>query len=138
MVTRRLPRIAPSSAAPATPAASDRPVARFRLRVTVGELIAIGPGRIALLEAIRDTGSITAAARQLDMSYRRAWLLLDELNRALKSPAADSAKGGQRGGGSVLTPVGVQLVETYRRIERVAAEACASDIRRLLSLTRPA
>ncbi|HET7795649.1 MAG TPA: winged helix-turn-helix domain-containing protein [Rhizobacter sp.] len=112
----------------------SRPSARFRLRVTVGDVIAIGPGKVALLEAIGDTGSITAAAKQLDMSYRRAWLLLDELNQALRSPAVESAQGGARGGGSVLTPLGQQLIDTYRRIESTAAEACAADIKRLQGL----
>jgi molybdate transport system regulatory protein len=113
---------------------ASKPVARFRLRVTVGEVIAIGPGKIQLLEAIRETGSITAAAKSLGMSYRRAWLLLDELNHALRKPAVDSAKGGVQGGGSALTPVGQQLIDTYRRIEDTAASACAADIKRLLGL----
>jgi molybdate transport system regulatory protein len=113
---------------------ASKPVAKFRLRVTVGEVIAIGPGKIQLLEAIRETGSITAAAKSLGMSYRRAWLLLDELNHALRKPAVDSAKGGVQGGGSALTPVGQQLIDTYRRIEDTAASACAADIKRLLGL----
>lgn len=113
----------------------SKPTAKFRLRVTTGEAIAIGPGKILLLEAIAETGSITAAAKRLEMSYRRAWLLLDELNRSLRQPAVESAKGGAQGGGSGLTAVGRELVETYRRIEDTAAAACAADIKRLLSLT---
>lgn len=113
----------------------SKPTAKFRLRVTTGEAIAIGPGKILLLEAIAETGSITAAAKRLEMSYRRAWLLLDELNRSLRRPAVESAKGGAQGGGSGLTTVGRELVETYRRIEDTAAAACAADIKRLLSLT---
>jgi len=112
----------------------DRPVPRFRLRITQGDAIAIGPGKIALLEAIAETGSITAAAKQLDMSYRRAWLLLDALNQSLKSPAVDSAKGGQHGGGSMLTDTGRDLVATYRRIEQTAAAASKADIERLLKM----
>lgn len=107
---------------------------RFRMRITDGDVIAVGPGKIALLEAIERTGSITAAAKDLDMSYRRAWLLLDELNRSLRQPAVDSAKGGQRGGGSALTAAGRQLIELYRRIETEAAAACRSDIRKLMAL----
>lgn len=110
------------------------PVVRFRLRITAGDVIAIGPGKIVLLEAIGETGSITAAAKRLDMSYRRAWLLLDELNRSLARPAVDSAKGGLQGGGSEVTAVGRQLVEIYRRIEATASAACREDIRRLVSL----
>ena len=113
---------------------TSKPSAKFRLRVTVGDIIAIGPGKILLLEAIAETGSITAAARQLDMSYRRAWLLLDELNRSLRQPAVDSAQGGAHGGGSGLTQVGRELIDTYRRIEDTAALACADDIKRMLKL----
>jgi len=112
----------------------NSPVARFRMRVTAGDVIAIGPGKIALLEAIGETGSLTSAAKSLDMSYRRAWMLLDELNGALKKPAVDSTKGGQHGGGSELTDVGRQLVELYRRIDTTATRACAPDIKRLLGL----
>jgi len=114
--------------------AAARPVAKFRMRVTAGDVIAIGPGKIALLEAIVEAGSITAAAKSLGMSYRRAWLLLDELNRALKKPAVDSAKGGQHGGGSVITDTGRQLIELYRRVEATAARACQADLTRLIGL----
>jgi molybdate transport system regulatory protein len=114
--------------------ASSKPVPRFRLRVTVGEVIAIGPGKITLLEAIAQTGSITNAAKSLDMSYRRAWLLLDELNRALKKPAIDSAQGGQSGGGSVVTPAGHELINLYRHIEATAAAACQDDLKRLVKM----
>ena len=115
-------------------AAAAKPETRFRLRVTAGDAIAIGPGKIALVEAIAETGSITAAAKRLDMSYRRAWLLLDELNRSLAKPAVDSAKGGQHGGGSRVTPVGLQLIALYRGIEATAAKACRVEVALLLRL----
>lgn len=99
-----------------------------------GDAIAVGPGKIALLEAIADTGSLTSAAKALDMSYRRAWLLLDELNKSLRQPAVDSAKGGQHGGGSELTDVGRNLVALYRRIDATAHKACGADIKALLAL----
>ena len=108
--------------------------AKFRLRITAGDVIAIGPGKILLLEAIGETGSITAAAKQLDMSYRRAWMLLDELNGALKRPAVDSAKGGPHGGGSALTEVGQQLIALYRRVETTAERACQADMKKLVGL----
>ena len=111
-----------------------RPEAKFRIRIMAGELIAIGPGKVALVEAIAATGSITSAAKLLRMSYRRAWLLLDELNHALTQPAVDSAIGGQHGGGSALTPTGLELIEIYRRIESTAAQACAADLARLTAL----
>ena len=110
------------------------PSAKFRFRITVGDAIAIGPGKVVLLEAIGATGSISAAAQSLGMSYRRAWLLLDEMNRMLRSPVVDSARGGAIRGGSEITAVGRQLIETYRRIEAKAAEACADDIEKLVSL----
>lgn len=114
--------------------ASRTPVFRFRARITSDDIVAIGPGKISLLEAIDECGSITAAAKHLDMSYRRAWLLIDELNRSLKQPAVDSAKGGQHGGGSALTDAGRELIRLYRHIEAKAAKACASDIAKLLAL----
>lgn len=104
------------------------------MRITAGDIIAIGPGKISLLEAIDETGSLTAGAKTLDMSYRRAWLLLDELNGSLKRPAVTSAKGGPEGGGSELTDVGRQLIELYRRIESTAVEACAEDLKQMLHL----
>lgn len=118
---------------------SDRPAvaapqARFRIRVTRGEEIAIGPGKIALLEAIREHGSITQAAREIGMSYRRAWMLLDELNRSLRKPATQSSPGGTHGGGSLLTPEGERLIELYREIERSAEQACAERLSQLLRL----
>ena len=122
--------------APAKRASRTRtePQLRFRMRINHGDVIAVGPGKIALLEAVERTGSITAAAKDLDMSYRRAWLLLDELNRSLKQPAIDSAKGGQRGGGSALTEVGRELIRLYRHIEAKAAKACGKDIERLMGM----
>jgi molybdate transport system regulatory protein len=110
------------------------PVLRFRMRVTDGDKIAVGPGKIALLEAVATAGSITAAAKSLDMSYRRAWLLLDELNRSLEHPAVDSAKGGLQGGGTSLTEAGQQLITLYRRIEKRAEASCRDDIALLMSM----
>ena len=112
------------------------PKARFRLRVTAGDMIAIGPGKIDLLEAIAETQSITAAAKSLGMSYRRAWILVDQLNACLRQPAVASAQGGEHGGGSRLTPVGENLVARYRRIETRAGEACADDVAALLALVK--
>jgi molybdate transport system regulatory protein len=118
-------------------ASAADPVARFRLRVTSGEAIFVGPGKIALLEAIRDTRSITAAAKSMGMSYRRAWVLVDELNGSLASAAVESAIGGEHGGGSTLTALGHELVDVYRRIEATAARACAGDLAQLLELATP-
>lgn len=115
-------------------AATAAPTARFRLRVTTGDEIAIGPGKILLLEAIAETGSLTAAAKRIEMSYRRAWLLLDQLNRSLKKPAVTTAAGGEHGGGSDLTDTGRQLIALYRSIEATAERACATEIRQVVGL----
>ncbi len=120
----------------AQPPTRNQPTAKFRVRIMAGDVIAIGPGKVALIEAIDETGSITSAAKHLGMSYRRAWLLLNELNRALKQPAVDSATGGLQGGGSALTPTGRELVERYRRIESAAAKACEADLARLVGMIR--
>lgn len=113
------------------------PVAHFRMRVLSHGAIAVGPGKVRLLEAIQAHGSISAAARQLGMSYRRAWLLIDELNRCLRSPATFSGQGGVRGGGSGLTPEGIRLVKLYRDIEAQARRVCQPDIDELLGMMRP-
>jgi molybdate transport system regulatory protein len=114
-----------------------KPKVQFRLRIYRDDSIAIGPGKIALLEAIAETGSISAAGRQLGMSYRRAWMLIDEMNRALNSPAVSTASGGAHGGGSALTPVGEQIVRHYRAIESTARVAAATDIAGLTRLLAP-
>ncbi|MEQ5841822.1 winged helix-turn-helix domain-containing protein [Paraburkholderia acidicola] len=105
-----------------------KPEVRFRMRIQQADTIALGPGKVALLEAVREHGSISAAARSLKMSYRRAWLLMDELNRSLKSPATVSEHGGQSGGGSVLTPVGEEIIRLYRDIENQAYTVCSEQI----------
>lgn len=106
------------------------------MRIRKGETVALGPGKVDLLEAVREHGSISAAARSLDMSYRRAWLLIDELNQSLKSPATVSEQGGQSGGGCVLTPVGEEIVRLYREVEAQAQHACAKQINELTKLIR--
>ena len=133
----RQPAAQPKRKRERAPPTRVQPEAKFRVRIMAGDVIAIGPGKVALIEAIDETGSITAAAKRLQMSYRRAWLLLNELNRALKQPAVDSATGGQHGGGSALTPTGRELVEAYRRIESSAAKACRADLARLVGLIAP-
>jgi len=110
---------------------------QFRLRIRRDDEIAIGPGKIQLLEAIERTGSISAAGRELEMSYRRAWLLVDELNRSLNEPAVVTAAGGSKGGGTSLTPIGLEIVRRYREIEAKAQLAAQADLKKLLKLLRP-
>ncbi len=93
-----------------------------RLRIDFAEG-SVGPGKIALLEAIERTGSLSQAARDLGMSYRRAWGLLDDLNHALPEPVASASTGGTGGGGARLTEFGRVLVARYREVEAVAAAA---------------
>ncbi|KVV39344.1 ModE family transcriptional regulator [Burkholderia ubonensis] len=104
------------------------------MRIRKGDTVALGPGKVALLEAVREHGSISAAARSLGMSYRRAWLLIDELNRSLTSPATMSEQGGHRGGGCTLTAVGEEIVRLYRSIELQAQKHCAKQIAALTHL----
>lgn len=78
----------------------------------------LGPGKITLLERIIETGSISAAGRRLDMSYRRAWLLVDAMNRMFTEPVVIAATGGHQGGGAEVTDFGRRLVETYRAVEK--------------------
>ena len=87
---------------------------------------------MALLEAIRDTGSITSAAKALGMSYRRAWLLVDETNRCLVGPAVETAAGGAHGGGTALTAIGLELVRRYRALERETEAAVRRTLRPVL------
>ncbi|MGI4849884.1 MAG: winged helix-turn-helix domain-containing protein [Janthinobacterium lividum] len=117
-------------------ASASAPQASFRLRVRLGDQIAIGPGKIALLEAIGTEGSISAAAKRLGMSYKRAWDLLNTINQSLATPAIGSERGGPHGGGSVLTPEGRELVRLYRAIEVRAAQACSAELDSLLDLLK--
>jgi molybdate transport system regulatory protein len=105
---------------------------QFRLRILHGDDIAVGPGKVDLLEAIRATGSITAAARALGMSYRRAWLLVDTMNRCFRKPVVEAEAGGKRGGGSLLTPLGEEVIARYRTAERMADAAARSELEALI------
>jgi len=96
---------------------------RLTLRVDLGSGRALGPGKIRLLEAIAKTGSISQAGRSLGMSYRRAWLLVDDVNNCFRDAVIDAQPGGVHGGGATLTPFGQQLVERYRAIEADALVA---------------
>ncbi len=99
--------------------------ARLTLRVDLGEDRAIGPGKVRLLEAIRDTGSITQAGVALGMSYRRAWLLVDDMNNCFHEPVIAAQAGGRHGGGAALTPFGKRLIDQYRDRGQGACRAAA-------------
>ena len=93
----------------------------------------IGPGKIQLLENIHKNGSISAAGRAMDMSYKRAWDLVDEINRICRQAAVERQTGGKNGGGAVLTAFGLSLVTRYRKIERDAARAARKELQALRS-----
>jgi molybdate transport system regulatory protein len=93
----------------------------------------IGPGKIELLENIRAFGSISAAGRAMNMSYKRAWDLVDEINRICRQAAVERQTGGKNGGGAALTPFGTSLVARYRKIERDAASAARKELAALRS-----
>lgn len=107
---------------------------QFRLRIRRGDLIVIGPGKVALLEAIAATGSISAAARALGMSYRRAWSLVDEMNRGLTRPVVDASSGGAKGGGAVLTDTAREIIDGYREVEQIAAQSAGKQLSALTRL----
>src|SRR5882757_7350449 len=104
-----------------------------RFRVDLGRQCSIGIGKIELLEGIARSGSLSEAARQMRMSYRRAWLLLADLNASFDQPVAQASTGGRGGGGAVLTPFGELLIAGYRKMEaglQPLAEACFKDLSR--------
>jgi molybdate transport system regulatory protein len=91
-------------------------MSRIRVRVLADSTVAIGPGKADLLDAIAATGSISAAARQMRMSYRRAWILVDTMNTCFRKPLVDTSKGGAEGGGARLTPMGEKVLARYRAL----------------------
>lgn len=109
--------------------------ARLSLRIDLPQG-RIGPGKIALLEAIAREGSISAAGRALGMSYKRAWELVDQLNTLLAAPAVVATTGGARGGGAVLSEAGLALVADYRAMEGAAEAAAAAYLDALTARIR--
>lgn len=104
---------------------------RLRLRVLFAPDVVLGPGKADLLEGIRETGSISAAGRRMAMSYKRAWDLIDAMNRYFSEPVVQTSKGGSGGGGASLTPMGEEVLALYRRIEARSAEAVAAELAQL-------
>jgi molybdate transport system regulatory protein len=101
---------------------------RLRLRVDLAPGVSFGPGKAALLEGIADTGSIAAAGRRLNMSYKRAWQLVETLNRDFAGPLVHASRGGSHGGGASLTPLGTQVLEAWRALERTAQPGAAGAL----------
>ncbi len=111
-------------------------MARLKISIVFESGARIGPGKAALLESIRDTGSISAAARDMGMSYKRAWVLLDSMNQAFTEAVVRAAPGGAGGGGALLTPFGAEVLERYKRIDDRAAATAADDMAALARRAR--
>lgn len=111
----------------ASPSA-QRQAALISVRVDLAPSSRLGPGKVDLLEAIEETGSISGAGRAMKMSYRRAWLLVDDLNRMFRQPLVAASPGGAKGGGAHLTATGREVVAHYRAIESKALKAASLHI----------
>jgi molybdate transport system regulatory protein len=103
-------------------------MSRVLLRLYLSSDRPLGPGKIKILETIRDGGSISGAAREMRMSYRSAWLLVDSMNSQFKQPVVSTVLGGRGGGSATLTPFGATLIERYRSMERATRRAIAKDL----------
>lgn len=107
------------------------PVVRFR--IDFAEHSSLGPGKILLLEAIRDSGSLSQGARNIHMSYRRAWLLVESLKQSFRQPVTLASKGGKEGGGMQVTEFGDAVIKSYRELERDFATLAARRLRPILA-----
>ena len=108
----------------------------LRIRILFGEDAMLGPGKADRLELIRETGSISAAGRAMSMSYKRAWMLVEEMNAAFRNPLIDATRGGAKGGGARLTEAGAEVLANYRKLEDIMAEAGAARLGKLQSMLR--
>lgn len=102
---------------------TDSATLKIKAQIMLGDEIAMGPGKAALLEAITREGSISAAGRALGMSYRRTWMLVDTMNRCWAQPLVETAAGGRHGGGARLTEAGARVLAHYRAIEAQLGDA---------------
>jgi molybdate transport system regulatory protein len=109
-----------------------------QVRIMVGKGLGMGPGKAAMLRAIQATRSINAAGKQFGMSYRRAWLLVDEMNRLFESPLVIARRGGKGGGGAEVTPLGLRVLNDYEKLMRVVSGSAEfRAISRLLARGKP-
>lgn len=130
-----MPRLSAASRTATSPKGAR---VRTQLRLMLDDEIAMGPGKADLLEAIRDTGSISAAGKKLGMSYRRAWLLVDTMNRCFHAPLVTTSAGGASGGGAALSDTGTDILQRYRTLEQAVAQitdTAFGDLKPLLRKT---
>lgn len=111
-------------------------MARLTIRIDLDEKAAFGPGKAQLLELLGQEGSIRGAAAAMDMSYRRAWLLIRDIEAKMGAPVIEAVTGGAHGGGAKLTRFGRTLVSRYRKIEARAGKAAASELRALVRMSQ--
>ncbi|MDP2247916.1 MAG: winged helix-turn-helix domain-containing protein [Nitrosomonadales bacterium] len=109
----------------------------IKIHLPYGDLSAFGPGKADLLEAIGDTGSISAAARQMGMSYKRAWDLVDTMNKSFREPLVLTATGGSHGGGAQMSEFGVEVLRRYRLIEIKSYQAVEAELAELVGFLEP-
>lgn len=112
---------------------AERPVLKFKLQIYSGSEIAMGPGKAELLAAIVRHGSISSAAKAMGMSYRRAWMLVDTMNRCWKGPLVEAVAGGSRERGARVTALGDEVLTLYRGMLAAAEQRADSDFRSGLS-----
>ncbi|RJE79347.1 winged helix-turn-helix domain-containing protein [Paracoccus sp. JM45] len=113
------------------------PRLRIKLRLEYDSPLILGPGKAELLSRIARLGSISAAAREMGMSYKRAWTLVEEMNIAFALPVIESARGGPKGGGATVTPTGEKVLHHYRALETLLLNEGATDLNALNDLLRP-
>jgi molybdate transport system regulatory protein len=109
---------------------------QLRIRILAGPEIALGPGKVELLRLVQETHSISEAARQMEMSYMRAWSLIQTMNHCFKTPVVETMRGGSKRGGAMLTPIGEKLVALYGQLETECLAAGKKTRSQLVSLLK--
>ncbi len=105
-----------------------KPRSALSIRLDLAPGVRLGPGKADVLEGIAETGSIAASGRRLNMSYKRVWTIVEELNRLFDAPLVSAAKGGKQGGGAALTALGQNVLTRYRRVQAAAAKAANAEV----------
>ncbi len=114
-----------------------QPQLKLKAQIYLGDEIALGPGKIDLLEAVARAGSISGAGREMGLSYRRAWLLIDTMNRCFTEPLIETAHGGAKGGGARVTKAGEAVMQHYRAMQSAIESAAAAEAETLMRALAP-